>query len=161
MKNCLILGLGSPNGDDQLGWLVVNKLTPILQNMPNFKLLKSGGKHNEWITLYGKYDYIIVIDAVADNQVTGTIIHCPIEKLKTNETLLRSSSHSLNLHESFELAKILTDKIVKTDFIGVCIAQYNPSQSLTPDVKKAIPNVVRKILHLTSDLSVLETVEEI
>ena len=151
MIKTLILGIGSPFGDDRAGWLVVEKLeqhsaiipmvakgvlTLEVADRPGINLIN-------WL-LTG-YERIILIDMVRTNlEALGSIY-----KLQANEIIGFSgmlSSHSLGVSASLALAKELGINIDNVEFWGIEGSIVLPESEVSQAILTGVSQVLQKIL---------------
>lgn len=151
MTKVLILGVGSPFGDDRVGWLVVEKLeqhsaiipmvakgilTLEVADRPGINLIN-------WL-LTG-YERIILIDMVRTNLETPGSIY----KLQAAEIIGFSgmlSSHSLGVSASLALARELGINIDNVEFWGIEGSAVLPDSEISREVAIAANQVSQSIL---------------
>ena len=99
----LIVGLGSPHGDDQLGWVAIDRLRPRLPAGISAQKVRGG---LELIECLEGHDAAVVIDAASPAGRPGTIrsFTWPCPELAHCALL---SSHGLGLVEAIQLAEAL------------------------------------------------------
>lgn len=151
MIKTLILGIGSPFGDDRAGWLVVEELeqVPAVIEMVAKNLLtlevadRPGINLINW--LLGDYQKIILIDMVKTNlEIPGSIY-----KLQANEIIGFSgmlSSHSLGVSASLALAKELRINIDNVEFWGIEGSVVSPESEVSHAILTGASQVSQKIL---------------
>ena len=122
MKTVCILGIGSPSGDDQAGWLVIqaleNRLPP---GVEAFRLDRPG---SALIGLLEKAARVILIDAMQGNGNPGDIHHFANDEWADYRTGL--SSHGLGVFEALMLARELSCLPEKIDLYGMEIGSALP-----------------------------------
>lgn len=104
MNSAIMIGLGSPYGDDQVGWQVVERLRNtakitgtalLIRDRPGARLLED---------LQG-WHRAILIDAMHSGAAVGTL-HClDLNRLEAISTM--TSSHGFGLAETLRLGKTL------------------------------------------------------
>jgi hydrogenase maturation protease len=120
----LIIGIGSPFGEDQIGWLIAKKLqlaarlSKLIQtgaviitqvDRPGLNLLKY---------LQGNYQMIILIDLVKTKyNPPGTIYRLNAAKIISSDPLL--SSHNFGVASSLALAQALRISLKPIKFWGI------------------------------------------
>jgi hydrogenase maturation protease len=138
----LIAGLGSPHGDDQLGWVVVDHLRPILaEDLAVCKVSTA----LELLDCLESQDTAIVIDSVAPSGRPGTVrtVTWPCPELAA---LTPWSTHSLGLVEALQLAEVL-GRLPRRVTIHTIEAQATaPGASLSRLMMPAIEAVVKTVL---------------
>ena len=123
MTSVHIFGIGSPSGDDQAGWLVVDALANRLPpGVEAFRLDRPGS------ALIGLLEKaaggVILIDAMQGNGNPGDIHHFANDEWADYRTGL--SSHGLGVFEALMLARELSCLPEKIDLYGMEIASALP-----------------------------------
>jgi len=149
--NVLIVGFGSYQADDQIGWQIVDQLQS-LDTIPNsVSFLKIAGNAMAWLSQVEAETQLIFIDAVRSDKTPG-FIHCRKFSTDLPLTLSTFSSHGLGLVESLRLAQSLNLLNRPSLFYGVEIGTDAPFELVGQDVTKAIPKVIAEIeKYLRSD----------
>lgn len=138
-KKVRILGLGSPHGDDQLGWIVVQRCTSV--PACECRLLK-----HPWdlVDALESGDVAVVVDAFQGGAPPGTIYQMGEADLE--DVPARSmSSHGGSLAEAIRFARLLEPSLGEIQLLGIEIEQSEPAAKLSPAVKSAIPQLVARI----------------
>lgn len=148
----IVLGIGSPFSDDQVGWLVARYLSASIGdccskiieeklvveevNRPGLNLLR-------WVE--SDYTNLVLIDMVRTNENKPGSIYM----LKSNEILGFSgmlSSHSLGIANSLGLAHVLGIDMSKIIFWGVEGCMPDLKDNVSPEVLNAVPKVAQQII---------------
>lgn len=138
-KKVAVIGFGSLNGDDQAGWLVIDKLQQEIYS-DDVMLFKSKADGADWFPVVENASEIIFVDAVKSGVTAGTI-----HKLKNQQEcrqLFSSSSHAISIFESIELAETLGYLTSPYVFFGI---EIESSENLTLQVKQSIDRAVDEI----------------
>jgi hydrogenase maturation protease len=138
----LVAGLGSPHGDDQLGWVVIDRLRPRLPaGVSTSKVL--GGL--ELLECLEGQDEVIVVDASAPAGRPGTIrsFDWPCRDLAEG-TLL--STHGLGLITAVQMAEALGWLPHRVCIIAVEARQISPAAPLSGAVAQQIDVVTEVVL---------------
>lgn len=103
MSKTCIIGLGSPHGDDAVGWRVVEELDKWL---PLSVRVMTSTEPTELMPLLGAYDRCWIVDACRSEQQMGTITRFtwPDEQIDRRWSV---SGHGIGLAEVLELARTL------------------------------------------------------
>ncbi|MDH5388565.1 MAG: hydrogenase maturation protease [Gammaproteobacteria bacterium] len=109
LNKTAIIGIGSPNDGDKLGWQVIDKL----QNDKRISELKKKGlslfKLDRPGVLLGEsikdYEHVLIIDAIKPGTTTASFIF--IDGKQVNSTSSQLSSHETGVIESMGLLKAL------------------------------------------------------
>lgn len=148
----LILGIGSPFGDDAAGWLVCDKLA---QNQALKKLIHNGKLVIEatdrpglnlltW--LEADYQQIILIDMVKTSQnQPGAIYRLTASEIIGFSGIL--SSHSLGLSSALAMAEALNIPIQHVLFWGIEGSLHQPQDNVSDKVLVAVEKICDQILH--------------
>lgn len=142
----LVIGLGSPHGDDRVGWDVIQALRDL--NVQGRSIVIET-VHQPWSLLdhFQKQDIAILVDGCVTGRSPGTIIELNIDALKQGNPT-QSSSHGSTVHDAIELAKTLGTCPKQVIIFGIEVAAWQPNSTLTPAVRKAIPRAAAQISSL-------------
>jgi hydrogenase maturation protease len=126
MTRTLIFGLGSAHGDDQLGWLVAERLAAEVSH-PGFAV-RRGTSPCELLDLLDGLDRLIVCDACEPLGAPGTIHRwrwpdLPIARFHS------SGSHDMSLVDALRLAEQLR---VLPPIVTVAAAEMESAGSMAP-----------------------------
>lgn len=105
MKTIKVLGIGSPFGDDQVGWKVIELLKSHLPFSEHITLGQHDRPGARLLELMGGANTVYLIDAIKSGHPLGTI-HC----FKNTEIFTiknHLSTHDLGLAQALQLAKAL------------------------------------------------------
>lgn len=147
----LVVGLGNPIlGDDGVGWKVAEKikqqLTP--DSPVDVEFLSLGGislmEH-----LIG-YECAILVDAVASDQETGSVIISKLNEMPDYSAFHIASAHDTSLQNALKLGRSMGVSLPR-EVIVVGIATdriYDFSEELSPAVARAIPKATEIVINL-------------
>jgi len=149
LKKTVILGMGNPIlTDDRIGLLIARNLEKkITHNGVDIKETNAAGF--AFIELLAGYDRVIIIDSIkTGKKPAGTIYIFSLEDFFTTPRLV--SIHEIDLNTALELGKRMGIKMPEDVFlIAVEIIDSETfSETLTPDVEKAIPEVEDLVFRL-------------
>lgn len=150
MNEILILGVGNlVLKDEGIGIHVINRMEQ--EGIPNGVDLLDGGTGG--IFLIGtleQYKHIIMIDATLDDYPAGTI-RC-IKPHYSEDYPLLLSAHEIGLKDMID-AMIIQDAIPEIDLIVVSVIDVHEiGMSLSPEVERAIPRVIRKVHEVIAEI---------
>lgn len=141
-----IIGIGSPFGDDRLGWVVVEAL------QHSAVLAAAGGERISFLILdrpgalllthWHDADCVIVVDAVRSGAPPGTRHRLEPGEWAATESV---SSHGFGLAAALELARVLDDLPPHLVLHGIEIDPSNAGFSLSEPVWRALSGLVRAI----------------
>jgi hydrogenase maturation protease len=138
----LIVGLGSPHGDDQLGWVAVDRLRPRLPaGIISAKV--PGGL--ELLEALEGHETVIVIDAVAPAGRPGTIRSFAWPSAELGHNTPRST-HGLGLVQALHLAETLGCLPGFVRIYTLEARDITPVAQLSEDVAQRLDAVVEAVL---------------
>jgi hydrogenase maturation protease len=143
-----IIGIGSPFGQDQLGWLVIDHLNDTLTTREKIEieLIKADRPGLGLLELLKNTDTAILIDAIDDKQHVGQIKVLTEQELFCQDTSL--SSHALGVSDALRLGHALGDLPDAIVLIGICIDIEN--SSLTKQYIERLSHMTSQILNNSS-----------
>ncbi|MCU0718733.1 MAG: hydrogenase maturation protease [Pirellula sp.] len=137
----LIYGIGSPNGDDQIGWRVVEGIRCLL---PEGWHAKSGLVPMDLLNhLEGVHD-VHIVDACKGEEKVGTIhrLEWPTRELVTNPV---ATCHDFSLGITLDLADSLGILPLNVTIWGIVGKMFGPSDSFSLsecDLKKVVEAII-------------------
>lgn len=147
-KNILVLGIGNLlMGDEGIGVHTIKALEDI--TLPKNIVLLDGGTGGFHLLEYlQKYSQIVMVDATMDGNPAGTI--SVIEPKFASDFPKSLSAHDIGLKDLVESTALLGE-LPKIYLITVTIDNIQSMElELSPQVKRAVPNVVEKVIELTT-----------
>jgi hydrogenase maturation protease len=141
-----IIGLGSPHGDDQLGWVAVDRLRPKLP--PDVVAVKAAGGLALLNYLSGQ-EAVIVIDAAAPAGRPGTVRWLAWPCADLNPCRLWGT-HGPGLVEALHLAQVLGSIPRDVALATVEAAQIVPRVPLSAAASRGLDFLVETILRHVS-----------
>ncbi len=143
----LVLGLGNPIlSDDGVGIKIAHEVRRQLNN-PHVTVAETSAAGLSLLDSIVGYDKVIIIDAIqTEKGQAGQIYNMGSEDFSLTKHL--SSPHQINLVTALELGKMLN--LAMPQEITILAVEAKDvstfSESCTPAVKKAIPEVVKIVL---------------
>jgi hydrogenase maturation protease len=136
-----IIGLGSPHGDDQAGWLIVDCLRE--RGYP-LSLLRKASHPADLLDDLSSAGPLLICDACEGTGDAGAIHHWqwPDEALQTR---CSGGTHNLPLAHVLELANQLADHRLAATVWGVSGSQWVPASSPSRAVQEAARDVAARI----------------
>jgi hydrogenase maturation protease len=121
MKMVKIIGIGSPFGQDQVGWQVVDLICERLsiKEKSCLELIKTDRPGMLLLDNLRDTDIAILIDAVADKQRAGLIVTLTKEELIVKNQSF--SSHDIGVSEALSLGAVLGELPGELLLLGICI----------------------------------------
>ncbi|CAI8732865.1 hydrogenase maturation protease [Methylocaldum szegediense] len=147
-----VLGLGSPFGDDRVGWITVENL----MRSDGFRALPEGFASAEICDPVGNNlldamrgaRLAILIDAVRSGAAAGTIMRLNAQNLEDGTE--PCSSHGFGLSATLALGRALND--LPQDVVLFLVevpadAGFGPAENLSEPVAMAIPDLTAAVLN--------------
>jgi|GEM_PF-522735 len=147
----LIVGIGSPHGDDQIGWRVADALRSVVSPAIDVREASTPSQLLDWLD---GIDRLIVCDACQARRRVSIDLDGDGETLSLHRwqwptlqvSMLRSAgSHSFGLPQVLQLAERLGRLPQEVIVFGVEGRQFDAFSKLTPDIEDLISNTVQAI----------------
>jgi hydrogenase maturation protease len=137
----LIIGCGNrERSDDGAGILVAERLREL-----GIRADTRSGEAVDLIEAWKSADDVIVVDAVVTGAPVGTVQawdgRQPLASVSTT-----ASTHGLGVAEAIELAQILDRLPMRLRVYGVEGRRFEPGAEISPEVQRAVEEVVRRII---------------
>ena len=145
-KSILVLGVGNVLlKDEGVGVRVIERLQSRYRFSPNVELMDGGTLGLRLLDPISACDHVIVVDAVQNGQVPGTLYRLPAEELQKRATF-KNSLHQLDLVETLAYAEVLGHRPTAL-IIGIEPADINPwGTELTEVVRDRFDELCSKVL---------------
>jgi hydrogenase maturation protease len=145
-KPILILGLGNPlQGDDGVGCRVAQALEQ--HTLPDDVEVMDGGTPGVGlVNLWEGRQRVIIVDAAEMGQAPGSVVRFRPEDVKLTGSAQRFSLHRSGVADALALARELNLALPEIVVFGVQPARVDWSQSLSPEVQAAVPQVIEAII---------------
>ncbi len=135
-----VIGLGSPFGDDQAGWQVVERLRGYLPtDVDLVKLDRPGSALIRWMQ---GVEHLILVDAVVSGAVPGSLIRLTPETVATAQA--HFSTHDLDLAQTLRLAAALGSLPAEVELFGIEIGDCR-GESIDQRVDTAAADLARQL----------------
>ncbi len=138
-----ILGIGSPFGDDQVGWKVVEALKVHMIVHPDIQLMSCDRPGIRLIELMRGGSSIILIDAVKTGQKKGVIHRLEGEDIQALNTVF--STHDIGIAEALQIGSALNELPKHIVLYGIEIDEVEVDSTLSEPVQRAVGAVVLQI----------------
>jgi hydrogenase maturation protease len=137
----LFVGVGSPHGDDRVGWLVADRVADRMGDAVSVRSARSPAELLNWID---RCDILIVCDAMMCDLPPGSwrSWNWPASDIARARF---SGSHDLSLAAALALADRLGHLPTRVEIWGVSIENALPNDDLSPPVAAAAPEVADRI----------------
>lgn len=136
MKKIKVLGVGSPFGDDQVGWKVLDNLQALqFSRLISFKKLDR--PHLQLLDEIKQDDSLIyIIDAMKSNASIGEIKRLSLDEISSIEQPI--STHDLGVIPSLQIAAALNQLPKQLILFGVEIGEVNKDDKISEAVLGAV-----------------------
>lgn len=145
MTTTLVIGLGSPYGDDQIGWMACDQLNMDLGHLPTVEFITCGRSGAEWLTKISHAGQVHIIDAMRSGERPGTVRKIDLHTDEWSEYPVKLSSHGINIKDALDIAQSLGELPENISIWGIELAQCDYEKSLSEAVKKALPVLLANI----------------
>lgn len=135
MARTVVIGLGSPHGDDRAGWALVDLLGP--HPGPDAEAA-AVSEPCRLLDHLDNCDHLILVDAARGGQAPGTVrrLTCPGDDLLTS---LGRSSHGLGLGAILALGEALNRLPPRVTIFGLEAGDCAPDGDLSAAAAVALP----------------------
>jgi hydrogenase maturation protease len=136
-----VIGIGSPYGDDQLGWKVIDELEQYLPQHLNTDLFRCETPVSDLLPILAQAEFAILIDAIHTNLPIGQICSWSQISLLPQTSI---STHGMSLTTLLQLAENLGQAPAHWIVCGIvvnydCVTLHD---TLSPQVSQAIPKLL-------------------
>ncbi len=136
MTRVRILGIGSPAGDDQAGWWVVDELHALgIENGNGIELVRLDRPGAALVPRLEYAAHVVLVDAMSSNAVAGTIRHFDRMDWRGYDGGL--SSHGFGVFDALALAEAMDSLPPRLDLYGIEIGTLALDDAITPAVREA------------------------
>ena len=147
MSRVRILGIGSPSGDDQAGWLVVDALLAAgIEGDGGIFIAKLDRPGANLIFLLESSDHVILIDAMQGGVRVGEIQRFDQKDWAGYSHGL--SSHGFGVLAALSLARELGSLPPQMELYGIAIGPVRPGEEAGQDVQAAAQRLAAMIVTL-------------
>ncbi|MDW8104612.1 MAG: hydrogenase maturation protease [Armatimonadota bacterium] len=144
-QNTLLIGVGNPyRQDDAAGIAVVRRLR---QRPPKqVDCMECPGDLTTLIETWRGYEKVIVVDAMSSGRSVGEVVRFDLSQQPLPTDVRFFSTHAMGLGEVIELARRLQRLPPQLVVYGIEGKHFGEGEGLSPEVAKAVEDVVRYIL---------------
>jgi hydrogenase maturation protease len=143
MRRVIVVGVGSPYGDDSLGWDVVRQLRlhPKIQQLPSQEVVIQCADRPgiDLLNMINQANTTVIIDAALSDFPPGTITR--LEKDDINALLKSTSTHDFGVLETIALGNALEQLPERIIILGITVGQENIEQNEFGHKKIALSRV--------------------
>jgi hydrogenase maturation protease len=156
MSKLAVIGIGSPYGNDTLGWQVIEKLRG-LQNekspLPdNVQLIACDRPGIQLIALLQDLDSAILVDAIENPAREGELHWIAPDEISANHAAI--SCHGCGVYEALALANILGELPRELRIVGLCIDAASPMPIAPARIDALANDILDHVQRCHSQISV-------
>ena len=137
----LVVGIGSPNGDDRVGWEVADRLSAIAEHTVAVRCARTPADLLDWLEGIERLE---ICDAVSSNSIVGSVACWQWPSAQIEQAGFHTS-HDLSLPAALSPADALGHLPARVRIWGVTVEPGGSLESLSPAAAAAVPIVVRRI----------------
>jgi len=144
-SHILFVGIGSPHGDDQIGWRVADELTNLTsqvdrqehEDLEKWQVRKAKSPVDvlNWLDSRGLIRRLIICDACRSAATHGGVgtgtVHCWIWPTEELESIQFTGSHDMGIAAVLDLARTLDRLPPKIDIWGIEIDSVEPAADIS------------------------------
>lgn len=142
-----IIGVGSPFGDDRLGWVAAESLqrSPVLNGLEPGRIVISilDRPGAMLLALWDEADHVILIDGVRSGAVPGTRHRFTASDV--TDTRIPATSHGFGIAAALELGQVLRSVPRRLIFCGIEMSASRPGMALSDAVAEVMPIFVSEV----------------
>jgi hydrogenase maturation protease len=131
MRRIIVVGVGSPFGDDSLGWEVVSqlRLNPKIQQLSAQDVVIQCADRPgiDLLNILNQTDTALIIDAAVSDFPPGTITR--LENDDIDALLQNTSTHDFGVLETIALGKALSQLPKQVIILGITVGNENIVQN--------------------------------
>ncbi|MCS6950472.1 MAG: hydrogenase maturation protease [Armatimonadota bacterium] len=144
-QSTLLIGVGNPyRQDDAAGIAVVRRLR---QRPPKqVDCMECPGDLTTLIETWRDYELVILVDAMRSGRSAGEVVRIDASRQPLPTDMRFFSLHAIGLNETLALARALSRLPPKLVIYGIEGKHFGEGEGLSPEVAKAVEDVVRYIL---------------
>jgi hydrogenase maturation protease len=143
-EQILIIGIGNAyRSDDGAGLAAAAELTRL--GPSGVEILQSCGDGTSLIDAWHGRKHVVLVDATCSGATPGTIHRIETNTEPLPASFSHHSTHSVNLAEAVELARVLNRLPERLTVLGIEGENFSSGTALSPAVRSAVEKVVRLI----------------
>ncbi len=140
----LLVGIGSPHGDDQAGWLVASEIRRRLADRPEMPVCRLAKAPSDLLDWMDDVAHLIVCDCCESPAQLGELRlwHWPADRLVRTRS---SSSHQLGLTDVLDLATNLGRHPSRVEIWSIGGGRFAPETEPSPLVRAACEHLALQL----------------
>jgi hydrogenase maturation protease len=140
----LVIGLGNEyRSDDAVGRAIARTLKASAGN--KFRVKEGSGDGGALMDAWKDADFVVLVDAVESGGLPGTIRRMDARATGIPSELFHCSAHGFGVSEAIELARALKRLPAHLIVYGIEARSFALGAELSPEVKAAADEVVRRV----------------
>ncbi|MGE5319374.1 MAG: hydrogenase maturation protease [Hyphomicrobiaceae bacterium] len=144
MSSVRILGIGSPSGDDQAGWLTIDALEAAGVHANRERIIEKLDRPGaQLISLLENADWVILVDAMQGGGEPGRIQR--FDQNAWSDYRHGLSSHGLGVLDALSLARELGTLPPRIDLYGIEIGSAAPGDQAGTGIQAAAQQLARRL----------------
>lgn len=145
----LIIGVGNLyRNDDAVGILVARRIDAIKGY--GVDVIEQSGEGTSLMDAWTGIDRVCIVDAVSSGATPGSIHRLDASKESIPSKYFSCSSHNFGVAEAIELARTLGQLPQHLLLFGIEGKNFQPGETLSPEVEQAVERVINKIMQQVS-----------
>jgi len=150
----LVLGLGNPiMGDDGVGLRVVQEVRRRLRDCTSVDVQECYAAGPTLLDIIVGYEALVFVDSIQCDEPRGTVLQPKREQLPDQPASM--DAHGMGLLGVLNLGERMRLPVPrKLSIVAVAVEpNMEASESLSPEVERAVPEAVRRVLEEVRDIS--------
>lgn len=147
MMDIKVIGIGSPFGDDQVGWEIVKQLAQCRRIQCYMPRCLSLSYHDRpgvrLLDLMKNVNKLFLVDAVVTGKTIGSYYRLQNEEIEAFKNLV--STHELGVAQTLQLARALNQLPKEIIFYGIEINPANLTFSISSSIECVIYSLVERM----------------
>jgi len=140
-----LIGVGNPErGDDAVGLEIAARLRE--RRLPGVEIFETSGDGAALMELLKGRPRVFLFDAVRSGEPSGTVFRFDVGTQPLPATVAQASTHAFGVAEAIELARVVGSLPPTVILYGVEGACFELGAGLSPEVRAAVHEVVRRVL---------------
>lgn len=142
--SALVIGIGNPfRSDDRAGLEVAREVKRTAKD--RLEVLEITGNPLTLLDVWKDYEEVLLVDAVSSNSKLGTFQVIDAVQQTIPAGLFNTSTHNMSVAEAIEMARNLDQLPEQLLVYGIEGKNFQYGETLSPDMNKAIEEVVDHI----------------
>jgi hydrogenase maturation protease len=153
VKPALVIGVGNRYREDDAAGLIAASQLGREAGVP-VELLDNAGDGTMLFDVWEQADTVVLIDAMRSGAPAGTVrrVDAGTADGPAGGPMLGASTHGINVAEAVALARTLRRLPRRLIVIGVEGARFDAGEGLSPEVRRALDEVVRAGLEALGEM---------